>query len=145
MEKTILPSWCTPVPPHIGDKAQGKISADRWHVFCTVYLIVTLGHLWGSLPPDNHENQLFMNFCDLIMATKITTGRFIYYCMHWRVSRSYAEISGWAWQTIPWVPTRPISPHLDPSEGTSILLWANYNLALLGLWMIQPYAPIHRN
>ena len=73
MEKTILPSWCTPAPPRIGDKGQGKISADRWRVFCTVHLIVTLGQLWGSKPADSRKNQLFVNFCDLIGATKIAT------------------------------------------------------------------------
>ena len=77
MEKTTLPSWCTPAPPRISDKGQGKISADGWRVFCTVHLIVTLGRLWGSLPPDSRENKLFLNFCDLIMATKIATGRSI--------------------------------------------------------------------
>ena len=77
MEKTMLPSWCTPAQPRIGDKGQGKISADGWRVFCTVHLIVTLGRLWGSLPPDSRENQLFVNFCDLIMATKIAAGRSI--------------------------------------------------------------------
>ncbi len=75
MEKTILPSWCTPAPPWIGDSGQGKISADEWQVFCTVHLIVTLGRLFGSLPLDSHENQLFTNFCDLIVVTKIATGR----------------------------------------------------------------------
>ena len=77
MEKITLPSWCTPASPHISDKGQGKVSADEWRVFCTVHLIVTLGHLWGSLPCDSHENQLFLNFCDLITATKIATGRSI--------------------------------------------------------------------
>jgi hypothetical protein len=75
MEKTTLPSWCSPALPRIGDKGQGKISADGWRVFCTVHLIVTLGRLWGPLPPDSRENQLFKNFCDLVAATKIATGR----------------------------------------------------------------------
>ncbi|KAH9173928.1 hypothetical protein EDB89DRAFT_1849493, partial [Lactarius sanguifluus] len=75
MEKTTLPSWCTPAPPRIGDKGQGKISADGWRVFCTVHLVVTLGRLWGRLPPDSRENQLLKNFCELIAATKIAAGR----------------------------------------------------------------------
>jgi hypothetical protein len=77
MERTILPSWCSPAPPQIGDKGQGKISTNRWRVFCTVHLVVTLGHLWGALPANSHENQLFVNFCDLVAATKIATGRHI--------------------------------------------------------------------
>ncbi|KAF8493097.1 hypothetical protein F5888DRAFT_1618448 [Russula emetica] len=77
MEKTTLPSYCSPAPPRIGDKGQGKISADGWRVFCTVHLIVTLGRLWGSLPADSHEKQLFTNLCDLIGATKIAAGRSI--------------------------------------------------------------------
>src|SRR6266702_3360020 len=77
MEKTTLPSWCSPVPPQIGDKGQGKISADRWQVFCTVHLIMMLGHLWGPLPPDSCENKLFKNFCDLVAVTKIATARSI--------------------------------------------------------------------
>ncbi|KAH8978555.1 hypothetical protein EDB92DRAFT_1807319, partial [Lactarius akahatsu] len=75
MEKTTLPSWCSPAPPRIGDKGQGKISADGWRVFCTVHLIVTLGRLWGSQPADSREKQLFANFCDLIAATKIVARR----------------------------------------------------------------------
>ncbi|KAH9014319.1 hypothetical protein EDB84DRAFT_1277737 [Lactarius hengduanensis] len=74
-KKTTLPSWCTPAPPQIGDKGQGKISADGQQVFCTVHLIMTLGCLWGPLPPDSHENQLLKNFCDLIVVTNITAGR----------------------------------------------------------------------
>lgn len=77
MEKTTLPSYCSPAPRRIGDKSQGKISADGWRVFCTVHLIVTLGRLWGSLPADSREKQLFTNFCDLIRATKIAAGRSI--------------------------------------------------------------------
>ena len=77
MERTTLPSWCSPAPPQIGDKGQGKISADAWCVFCTVHLIMTLGHLWGCQPAGCHENKLFVNFCDLIAATKIASGRSI--------------------------------------------------------------------
>ena len=77
MKRTTLPSSCSPAPPHIGDKGQGKISADGWRVFSTVHLIVTLGRKWGSLPADTREYQLFSNLCDLIGATKIATGRSI--------------------------------------------------------------------
>ena len=77
MEKTILPSWCSPASPRIGDKGQGKISADEWRVFCTVHVIVTLGRLWGSLPSNTRENQLLGNFCDLVAAIKIASGRSI--------------------------------------------------------------------
>jgi len=77
MTRTTLPSWCTPAPPHINDKGQGKISADGWRVFCMVHLIMTLCCLWGSSPPDSHKNKLLVNFCDLIAATKIATGRSI--------------------------------------------------------------------
>jgi hypothetical protein len=77
MTRTTLPSWCTPAPPRIGDKGQGKISADGWRVFCTVHLIVTLCRLWGSSPLDSRENRLLVNFCDLIAATKIAAGRTI--------------------------------------------------------------------
>jgi len=73
----MLPSWCSPAPPRIGDKGQGKISADGWRVFCTVHVIVTLGCLWGSLPSNSRENQLFGNFCDLVSATKIASKRSI--------------------------------------------------------------------
>jgi hypothetical protein len=77
MEKTMLPSYYSPAPPRIGDKGQGKISADGWRVFCTVHLIVTLGRLWGPLPTGSREHQLFSNLCDLIEATKIATARSI--------------------------------------------------------------------
>jgi len=77
MKRTTLPSCYSPAPPHIGDKSQGKISADGWRVFSTVHLIVTLGRIWGSKPADTREHQLFSNLCDLIEATKIATGRSI--------------------------------------------------------------------
>lgn len=77
MKRTILPSWCSPAPSRIGDKGQGKISADGWRVFTTVHLVVTLGRIWGSLPADAREHQLFSNLCDLIGATKMATGRSI--------------------------------------------------------------------
>jgi len=77
MTRATLPSWYTPAPPHIGDKGQGKISADGWHVFCMVHLIITLCCLWGSSPLDSRKNKLLINFCDLIAATKIAAGRLI--------------------------------------------------------------------
>ena len=77
MTRTTLPSWCTPAPLCIGDKGQGKISANRWRVFCTVHLIVTLCCVWGSSPLDSHKNKLLDNFYDLIVATKIAAGRSI--------------------------------------------------------------------
>ena len=45
MEKTILPTWCTPAPTKIGDGDHGKISADGWRTFCSIHLVVTLGRL----------------------------------------------------------------------------------------------------
>jgi len=77
MMRTTLPSWCTLAPLHIGNKGQGKISADRWYVFCMVHLIMTLCCLWGSSPLDSCKNKLLVSFCDLIMATKIAAGRLI--------------------------------------------------------------------
>jgi hypothetical protein len=77
MKRTTLPSCYSPAPPHIGDKSQGKISADGWRVFSTVHLIVTLGCIWDSKPADTHKHQLFSNLCNLIRATKIATGRSI--------------------------------------------------------------------
>lgn len=77
MKRTTLPSCLSPAPPRIGDKGQGKISADGWRVFSTVHLIVTLGRVWGSLPEDTREYQLFSNLCDLVGAIKIATGRSI--------------------------------------------------------------------
>ncbi|KAH9064937.1 hypothetical protein EDB87DRAFT_1556088 [Lactarius vividus] len=75
MEKTTLPSWCSPAPPQIGDKSQGKIPADGRCIFCTVNLIMTLGRLWGSQPANSHKKQLFVNFCDFIAVTKIAARR----------------------------------------------------------------------
>jgi len=77
MTRTTLPSWCTLAPPHIGDKGQGKISANGWHVFCMVHLVVMLFHLWGSSPLDSCKNKLLINFCDLVAATKIAARRLI--------------------------------------------------------------------
>jgi hypothetical protein len=75
MEKTILPTWCTAAPTKIGDGDHGKISADGWRTFCSIHLVVTLGRIWGVLPNEDRKYKLFVNFCNLIHATKIATMR----------------------------------------------------------------------
>ena len=75
MEETILPTWYTASPSRIGDGNHGKVSADGWCTFCSVHLIVTLGHLWCNLPSEDHKYKLFANFCTLMHATKIATMR----------------------------------------------------------------------
>lgn len=77
MKKTTLPSWCRPAPTQIGDGQHRKVSADGWRTFCEVHLIVTLGRLWGHLPPDDHKHKLFANLCNLVSAAKIATKRSI--------------------------------------------------------------------
>jgi hypothetical protein len=77
MKKTILPLWCCPAPTQIGDGQHRKVSADGWCTFCAVHLVITLGRLWGHLPPNSHKYRLFANFCHLVYAAKIATMRSI--------------------------------------------------------------------
>jgi hypothetical protein len=77
MKKTILPLWCCPAPTQIGDGQHRKVSADGWCTFCAVHLVITLGRLWGHLPPNSRKYRLFANFCHLVYAAKIATMRSI--------------------------------------------------------------------
>jgi hypothetical protein len=77
MRKTILPTWCSPAPTQIGEGEHRKISADGWRTFGTIHLVITLGRLWGYLPPESRRYKLLANFYSLVHATKIATMRSI--------------------------------------------------------------------
>ncbi|KAF6755596.1 hypothetical protein DFP72DRAFT_811306, partial [Ephemerocybe angulata] len=70
-EKTMLPRWVDPAPARVGQKKQGKLSADQWRSFCTVHLVISLIRLWGNLPKDSRWYQMLTNFLDLVTAVEI--------------------------------------------------------------------------
>ena len=75
MDATILPTWVSPAPHHIGDGRHGKILADQWRTFCTVHLVITLVRLWAPLHPSHRMHQLLLNFMHLVTASKLMTMR----------------------------------------------------------------------
>ena len=75
IEKTTLPLWISLSPRSPGSESAQKLTADQWHTFCTVSLVVTLICLWGDLPPDDRYRQLLDNYMDLIASTIILHAR----------------------------------------------------------------------
>ncbi|KAI9445610.1 hypothetical protein F5148DRAFT_1278254 [Russula earlei] len=71
MPKTTLPSWIGRAPPKLGDGRHGKLSVDQWRTACTINLVVTLGRLWGSKPPNDCHYQMLVNFTDLTTPDRI--------------------------------------------------------------------------
>lgn len=75
MRRMQLPASITPVPPDVGKKTQGSLSADEWRTFVTHILPVTLIGLWGNEPPESRERQILDNFMNLVAAIKISAKR----------------------------------------------------------------------
>jgi hypothetical protein len=71
MERTILPSWLSPVPREVGAASAGKLTADQWRTFCTVHLVVTLIPLWAALPPEDRRRDMLVNFLHLVNFTNL--------------------------------------------------------------------------
>ncbi|KAF9455342.1 hypothetical protein BDZ94DRAFT_1316338 [Collybia nuda] len=69
MKNTQLPSWIGTVPHNWGTAACGKISADNWHVICTVHLPITLIRLWAQ--ETGCRKDILANFMDLVAAVRI--------------------------------------------------------------------------
>lgn len=75
MRATILPSWITKGPVHLGKKAHGKLSADAWRTVCTVHFVITLIRLWGWIPPESLEYKALANFLLLVQSATLATRR----------------------------------------------------------------------
>lgn len=71
MEKTVLPRWVDRAPAAVGQKKQGKLSADQWRSLCSIHLVITLIRLWGHLPPESRWHRMLANFLDLVLAVEL--------------------------------------------------------------------------
>ena len=71
MERTILPSWLSPVPREVGAPSTGKLTADQWRTFCTVHLVVSLIPLWATHPPGDYHHDMLTNFLHLVNFTNL--------------------------------------------------------------------------
>lgn len=69
LDDTILPDWLTPSPRQIGDAGQGKLSANEWRSAACIHFLITLGRLWGVLPPDDRFHQMWINYAHLVIVT----------------------------------------------------------------------------
>jgi hypothetical protein len=69
MKHTQLPSWMTSAPPNWGTPTRGKLSADNWHVICTIHLPISL--IWLGREEDGRKKDLLDNFMDLVSAVQI--------------------------------------------------------------------------
>jgi hypothetical protein len=70
-EKTILPSWLSPIPAAAGSARTGKLTADQWRTLCSVHLVITLVRLWGNENPGDRKHDMLCNFMDLVTATVV--------------------------------------------------------------------------
>lgn len=70
---TFFPSWLVPPPRNFGSASHGKLRADQWRTVCTVSLIITLVHTWGSTSTLELQRRLLSNFMDLVIAVDTTT------------------------------------------------------------------------
>ena len=68
-ERTVLPSWVSPIPVEAGSAKAGKLTADQWRTLCTVHLVVTLIRLWGDRDPEDRKHEMLSNFMHLVTAT----------------------------------------------------------------------------
>ncbi|KAF6745571.1 hypothetical protein DFP72DRAFT_824306 [Ephemerocybe angulata] len=71
--RTELPRWVDPAPLRVGQKKQGKLSADQWRSFCTIHLVISLIRIWGNLEPDSRWHQMLTNFLDLVTAVELAS------------------------------------------------------------------------
>lgn len=75
MKSTILPRWVTRVPRTVGaapTSTSTGLGADEWRTFCTVHLVVTLCHAWGTTDKDSRESRILSNYLDLVTAAKLS-------------------------------------------------------------------------
>ena len=69
MKLTKLPTWILPAPPNWGMVEWDKLSADQWHVVCTVHLSITLICLWDHIAGQKRE--MLAHFMDLVTTVHI--------------------------------------------------------------------------
>jgi len=73
MKHMKLPTWIHPAPSNWGTAEQGKLSADQWHLVCTVHLSIMLIRLWGHIA--GRKRDMLAHFMDLVSAVHIANMR----------------------------------------------------------------------
>lgn len=75
MSSTLLPSWVTTVPKHVGNHKHRKLSANQWKVLVTLHLPATLIPLWinreGVFP------MLVENLIDLVKVVRFAASHVV--------------------------------------------------------------------
>jgi len=69
MKHMKLPMWIHPALPNWGMAERSKLSADQWHLVCTVHLPITLICLWGHIA--GQKRDMLTHFMDLVSAVCI--------------------------------------------------------------------------
>ena len=79
IEHMYTPSWLTSVPTNLGEPSHGKLKADQWRTLGTIYLPVSLIHLWDKLEDDDQRSRQCKKFLtvtlSLISAVIIASSR----------------------------------------------------------------------
>ena len=57
VRETDTPSWLNSVPRNFGDEAAGKLKADEWRSFSTIYFPLALIKAWGSGLEDRSATE----------------------------------------------------------------------------------------
>ena len=76
MKHMKLPMWIYPAPPNWRTVERGKLSADQWRLVCTVYLPITLIHLWSHI--TGQKRDMLTHFMDLVSAIRIANMRIMF-------------------------------------------------------------------
>nr|VWO94125.1 Immunoglobulin G-binding protein A (IgG-binding protein A) (Staphylococcal protein A) (SpA) [Ganoderma boninense] len=75
ISKIYVPSWLERPPANVGSAGTGKLKADHWRTLCTVYMVITLGRLWGHSSASDEERAALENFMHLVSAVDLATRR----------------------------------------------------------------------
>ena len=65
---TLQPSWPTSLPSEFGSAGYGKLKADQRHVLGTIFLPVSLVHLWSVVEAGNPHSERCCQILDVTMS-----------------------------------------------------------------------------
>lgn len=144
IQEVYLPSWLEKPPSNIGEAGHGKLQADHWRTLCTVYLVITLGRLWGPRSTPPIQAQALENFMHLIAAVDLATRRSM---DTERANLFDAHMEAYLKRTtfIIWCPPSSESPLVASSQRVSPLVWPYPWLVGISLRAIQRLAATVEN
>ena len=64
---TLWPSWLTSLPSEFRSAGYGRLKADQWHVLGTIFLPVSLVHLWSVVEAGNPHFERCHQILDVTM------------------------------------------------------------------------------